>query len=95
MQVQHATVVGTCDCGCPTVDLVVPSEIPRSSVEAPNRLAPVEGRVRPIADEPQADIILFVDDGCLSCLELVSYDDPAPTEWPSLDRVTILQTGRS
>jgi hypothetical protein len=28
------------------------------------------------------DIIVFVDDGLLSCLEYVSYDDPSPAEWP-------------
>ena len=94
MQVEHATVVARCDCGCPTVDLTVPPEIPPSPVRTPNRLAPVEGRVRPLAEEPVADIILFVDDGQLRRLELVSYDDPAPSEWPSLDRVTVERTAR-
>jgi hypothetical protein len=40
-------------------------------------------------DEAAGDIILFVDGGYLSCLEYVSYDDPSPTVWPSLDRVEV------
>jgi hypothetical protein len=94
MQIEHATIVAKCDCGCPTVDLAVPDEVPRSPVQTPNRLAPVEGRVHPVAEEPVADIILFVDDGRLSCLELVTYVDPAPSEWPPLDRVTVERSDR-
>jgi len=86
--VPHALVVGKCDCGCPTVDLVVPSEASSSPVTTHSRLAP-EGQVRPIADGPVADIILFVDEGRLSRLELVSYSDPDRTEWPPMDTVAV------
>ena len=92
-QLAHVQVVGKCDCGCPTVDLFVPSNVIPSPLKTRNRLAPVEGRVTPVADEPSGDIILFVDDGRLSCLEYVSYDDPSPAAWPSLDRVTVVRTG--
>ncbi len=85
-QVLHATVVERCDCGCPTVDLEVPEAIPASPVETPIRLAPVEGRVTPLGAEPIADIILFVDQGRMTCLEYVSYQDIPPSEWPSPDR---------
>jgi hypothetical protein len=88
-QLPHAQVIGKCDCGCPTVDLHVPPDVPRSDVVTRSRLAPVEGRVAPVGDEPPGDIILFVDDGRLSYLEYVSYDDPSPSEWPPLDRVTV------
>jgi hypothetical protein len=91
-QVPHTMVIGRCDCGCPTVDLSVQLIVPASSVDTPSRLAPVEGRVTPIANEPPGDIILFVDDGRMSCLEYVSFDDPSPSEWPSLGRVTVVRT---
>jgi hypothetical protein len=87
-QIPHAMVVARCDCGCPTVELRVPPNVPVSPVTAPNRLPPVEGRVLPAADGPPADVILFVDDGRLSSLELVWYGDRPPAEWPPLDRVT-------
>jgi hypothetical protein len=88
-QVPHTQVIGKCDCGCPTVDLFVSPEVPRSDVVTRSRLTPVEGRVRPVGDEPPGDIILFVDDGRLSCLEYVSYNNPPPSEWPALDRVAV------
>jgi hypothetical protein len=89
-QMPHTMVVGRCDCGCPTVSLTVPNDIPASAVHTPIRLAPAEGRVTPIANEPPGDIILFVDNGRMSSLEYVSYVDPAPSEWPPLDRVTVV-----
>lgn len=91
-QLARVQVVGKCDCGCPTVDLAVPPDVPVSPVKTRARLVPVEGRVSPLAGEPPGDIILFVDDGRLSYLEYVSYDDPSPAEWPSLDRVTLVRT---
>ena len=89
-QISRVQVVGACDCGCPTIDLEVPMDVAASPVETRARLAPVEGRVIPLAAEPPGEIILFVDGGRLSCLEYVSYDDPSPSEWPSLDRVTLV-----
>lgn len=91
-QLARVQVIGTCDCGCPTVDLAVPPDVDPSPVKTRARLVPVEGRVKPVAGEPPGDIILFVDDGRLSCLEYVSYDDPSPVEWPPLDRVTLVRT---
>ena len=91
LQIPDAVVVGRCDCGCPTVDIKVNGGVPRSSVHTKNRLAPYEARVAPLNHEPVGDIILFVDDGYLSSLEYVPYADPSPTEWPSLDRVQVLQ----
>jgi len=91
-QLTRVQVIGKCDCGCPTVDLAVPPDVAPSPVTTRARLAPVEGRVTPVAGEPPGDIILFVDDGRLSCLEYVSYDEPSPAEWPPLDRVRVMRT---
>jgi hypothetical protein len=90
-QVPEACAVGLCGCGCPSVEIEVPPSIAPSPVQTRSRLAPFEGRVSPLADEPPGDIILFVDDGYLSYLEYVSYVDLAPTEWPPLSRVSVLQ----
>jgi hypothetical protein len=87
--VSHTLVLGRCDCGCPTVELLVPPDAPSSIATTHARLAPVEGHVTPIADEPRGDIILFLDDGRMTCLECVSHDDPPPSEWPTLDRLTV------
>jgi hypothetical protein len=58
-------------------------------VDVPYRLAPVELRVVPIADEPEGSVILFIDDGRLSSVEYVSYLDKPPVEWPDNDRLLI------
>lgn len=86
-QVPHLSVVGRCSCGCPTVEFSVSPDAPRSPVETPTQLVPIEGRVTAKDDEPTADIILFVDDGRLASLEYVSYSDSSPDDWPSPDRV--------
>jgi hypothetical protein len=91
-QLPHATVISTCDCGCPTVDMSVPSQVPASPVTTRGRLAPVEGTVRPVASEPVGNIILFVAEARLRSLELVSYDERAPAEWPPLERITVERT---
>lgn len=90
-QVSRALVVGKCDCGCPTVDIEVEPGVSPSPVRARHRLTPVEGRVKPLGGEPTADIILFVDDGRLACLEYVAYSDPAPSGWPHPDRIRVLR----
>jgi hypothetical protein len=91
IQVAHTMVVGRCDCGCPTVDLAVSNDVPRSSVKARSlRLAPVEAQVAPDKDEPPGEIILFVDDGRLSSLEYLYYVDSPPSRWPTLDRLTVV-----
>jgi hypothetical protein len=92
LQLPAVRVVGKCDCGCPTVDLAVPTDVAPSPAQTRARLAPVEGRVTPAASELRDDIILFVDDGRLSSLEYVSYDKPRPSEWPPLDRVRVERT---
>ncbi len=88
-QVPHTQVVGKCDCGCPTVDLFVPPDVPPSGVETRARLAPVLGQVTPIGRGTN-EIIVFVDDGRLTRLEYASSDEPPPSEWPPLDRLDVV-----
>ena len=84
-QARDVQVVGRCDCGCPSVDLRANPNRPKA--QATGRLAPVELQVRPRADEPPGNIILFLDDGQLSYLEYVYYTDSPPPSWPTADRL--------
>jgi hypothetical protein len=85
-QALSALVTGKCDCGCPSIELTVGDGV--SASERPHRLAPVEGVVAPMGDGPPGEVLLFVDDGKLSYLEYVHYNDPPPSDWPALDRIT-------
>lgn len=77
-QLENVRVVGRCDGGCPSVDLEPSSESAQS--DQPRRLAPVELRVAPVADEPPGEVILFVDDAKLSYLEYVYYSEGVPQD---------------
>jgi len=92
LQAAGATVVGRCDCGCPTIYLAVPEEAARAPLTG--RLAPVEGRVAPQDGEPQGDIILFLDDGRLTSMEYVFYTDAPPVGWPPNDRLSVVEAPR-
>jgi hypothetical protein len=80
-QVDRATVTGRCACGCPSVELAVPDDVPRSSCAG--RLAPVEARA---GDQT---VILFLDDGRLSYLELVDVGVRPPGAWPPVEQMSI------
>jgi hypothetical protein len=88
-QLPHVKVIGKCHCTCPTVDLFVPSEIPPSGVVTRSCLAPVVGHVHPIQRGETRELLVQVDDGRLTRLAYISSDDPWPTEWPSLDRLSV------
>jgi hypothetical protein len=92
VQAITATVVGRCDCGCPTYDIAVDADSPPSPMEA-HSLAPVELRVAALADEREGSIILFIDDGRLASVEYVSYADDPPQEWPTRDRLSTFDRG--
>jgi hypothetical protein len=87
VQAGSATVVGGCNCGCPSIAIAVPDNAPLA-LGLTSRLAPAEGVVSPQGHDVPGEIILFVDDGRLSYLEYVYYEAP-PSEWPSLDRISV------
>jgi hypothetical protein len=89
-QAEQARVVGACDCGCPTIELSTGAD-PLQQGAFEGRLAPVEGRVMAIGDEPVADVILFVDDGRISYLELVWHSAESPSAWPPVERVELFR----
>ena len=87
-QVPYVRVVATCDCGCATVDLDVAPQAPRAT-DAGTGVLPVTGYVGSDTDQPRAGIIVSVDDGLLSGLEIYSMAEPAPPEWPDLAEVRV------
>jgi hypothetical protein len=83
-QAAVATVVVKCSCGCATIDLAVdPSLAPRSTL---TRSPVIETRTKPSADDDPTvpfELLLFLDDGWLSSLEIVYYEDTVPREFPT------------
>src|SRR4029078_5555095 len=75
-QVESATVVGYCPCPCATIDLEVDRILPRGPY-LPDRVIPTEASVLDTAGETIGGIIVFVDEGYLSSLEI--FDSRAPT----------------
>jgi hypothetical protein len=72
-QARHATASTGCECGCVTIDLHVPEDLPGSPAGTE---APVEGTVVDARGEPIGGVLLFVENGRLSALEVYSHDEP-------------------
>jgi hypothetical protein len=72
-QAPTARVTGRCDCGCPTIDLVVDEATPS---------APLENSVAVEAGVPGGGLIVFADGGRLSCLEYWTTAEQTPAEFP-------------
>jgi hypothetical protein len=73
VQARLATASTGCECGCVTIDLHVPDDVPRASAVG---TAPVEGTVVDASGEPIGGVLLFVERGRLSGLEVHSLDEP-------------------
>lgn len=89
-QVPFVQVVGRCDCGCATIDLEVAPGAPRATPDVRSRVIPVTGYVGSDIDQPKAGIIVFVDEGFLSGLEIYRLAEPAPHEWPDLAEIQVV-----
>jgi hypothetical protein len=78
-QARTAVVTGTCGCGCATIDLAVdrdnggPADLCSPVVSADSRAAD---------DVPAVGLLLFLDDGWLSLLE-IWYIEAPPGEFPA------------
>jgi hypothetical protein len=88
-QLPYVQVVGRCDCGCATIDIEVAPEAPHAAPDLQGRVLPVTGFVGADIDQPRAGIIVFVDEGFLSRLEIYSMAEPAPHEWPDLTEIHV------
>lgn len=80
-QVGSALVSRGCDCGCPSVDLVVEGDAPVAAVIS---RTPVNAEVDGVIG---GGLIVFVDKGRLSGLEFHSAEDSNPQEFPRLDKI--------
>lgn len=81
VQAESAQVVRRCDCGCATIDLAVADDVPLAVVTS---RTPVNADVDDLVG---GGLIVFVDEGRLSCLEIYAAEDPVPREFPGVDRI--------
>lgn len=70
-QLDRARVTGRCSCGCPTIDLTVPSEFRVVHPPPGGPLADAFGRV----EGKLVGVMLFQDGGLLSLLEVYRLED--------------------
>jgi hypothetical protein len=89
-QVEVAHVSGYCGCGCATVDLTVEPEA--RSTGRTYRPIPNEAELLDATGEPIGEVIVFADDGYLSNLEIVWYEEPI-SPFPPLDRLVLFKMG--
>jgi hypothetical protein len=75
-QIPFARGVSGCLCGCPSVGM----EVDRSAV--PPAPSGETGTVDGWYDDRIHDVVLFIEDGYLSSVELNSVSDDVPTDWP-------------
>jgi hypothetical protein len=48
-----------------------------------------------VAGEPEAEMILFLDDGHISSVEYGSYQEQPPVDWPASKRLVVLDRRES
>ena len=84
-QAEIAVVSGRCPCGCATIDFTVDHERARP---APGMHSAVVDAHTPRFDARQGphELILFLDHGWLSSLEVVYYTTDPPVEFPPIDQ---------
>jgi hypothetical protein len=78
-QLEAAPVTSECKCGCPTISMVVDA----------SRASPVSYSAKPIAtaDYDGGSVMIWVEDGSLSHLEIYRWSDDARTAFPDLDHL--------
>ena len=85
-QAPSARLVGKCSCGCASVELEVDrTQCPPSSAGRP---IPAEATVLDPSGNPVGGIIVFLDAGYLSYLEIYSFDKPIEA-FPPVDCLQI------
>jgi hypothetical protein len=91
-QARSVVVTGGCDCGCPTVDLRVGGDV-RAVAGLGSGLVLAQGVVSVAGQDAAEEIILFLRDGRLSCLEYVWLEEP-PRQWPARERISVVIAGQ-
>jgi hypothetical protein len=84
-QLDAAHVTNECGCVCPTISMGID----------PSHARPTSYSGKPIAtaDYEGGSIMVWVEDGWLSHLEIYWWSDEAPTQFPALSRITNHRTG--
>jgi hypothetical protein len=85
-QVETARAVSGCDCGCPTISLLVDEHLPPAPVK--HEPEPLIGYVDDANGHHEISIV--VRDGFLRQLELVTYDEKPVLEWPDLTAMRLM-----
>jgi hypothetical protein len=86
-QLEKVEVVGGCRCGCPSIDLAIPSG-PRDGAPTPLVLADAES-----PEGVPVGVILWVCGGALSGLEIHPWDGADGVGLPYPETLTNLRTG--
>ena len=86
-QVELVEVVGTCKCGCGTLDFQINGDAVRSTARSP---IPAEAD----SDSPPLNVLIFLQYGLLSSLELVFYDDRKPRLFPKPSELKLIVRSR-
>lgn len=69
-QLEFVRVTGRCDCGCPTINLLVDRAAKTGNAES--RI--IVDLVGNLPDGRDIGLLVFADDGYLSCLEIYIFD---------------------
>jgi hypothetical protein len=54
----------------------------------------VEAEIAPAGDAAPGEVIMFLDEGRLSYMELVYYGDSKPDSWPPIHRMSAVKFDR-
>jgi hypothetical protein len=78
-QLDAAWATSKCECGCPTISMAVDA----------SRAKPTSHSGKPVAtaDYDGGSIMIWIEDGWLSHLEIYWWSDEAPTEFPDLGQL--------
>ena len=78
-QLDVAVATGKCECGCPTISIAVDD----------TRALPTSYSGQPVAtaDYDGGSVMVWIEDGWLSHLEIYRWSDEVPTAFPALDRL--------
>lgn len=79
-QARTARVIGRCGCGCPSINLEVDRTLPVAAI--------IDDPVAVEAGAPGGGLIVFAEDGRLSCLEYWTVEDEPPADFPPPAQIT-------
>ena len=86
-QIETARAVPGCDCGCPTISLVVDESLPSAHVK--HEPEPLIAYVDDVTGRHH-EISIIVRGGYLRQLELVTYAEETAREWPDLATMRLM-----